>query len=120
MAWDRVCPAILEPRVPARWFVQIATHGRFARVGVTELSPNSRRLVEKVGGINSSPYTFAVSIIRVASSWDTTRRSNLFLSSRGLVTRPSTIFAPQGPASSFTMAIGKCLRLVVGFRMPPR
>src|SRR4051794_24310280 len=44
--------------------------------------------------------------------------SNLFLSKP--VTRPSAIFAPHGPASSFTTAMGKCCRFVVGFKIPPR
>ena len=113
-----VCPAMLEASVPARWFVKIVTVGRAAWPGVTALVPNSRRLDEKVGGITNSPYTLPVSSSCRASSWETIRISNLFLSKPEA--RPSAISPPNGPASSFTTAMGKCRRLVVGFKMPPR
>src|SRR6201993_3166338 len=118
MACVRVWPAMLDANVPARWFVKIAIEGRAAWAGVTALVPNSRRLDEKVGGMTNSPYTFPVSSNRRASSWETTRTSNLFLSKPEA--RPSAICPPYGPASSFTTAMGKFRRLVVGFKIPPR
>ncbi|CFE68310.1 Uncharacterised protein [Mycobacterium tuberculosis] len=113
-----VWPAMLAASVPARGFVEIVIAGRSVRVGVTALAPKSRSCDEKVGGISAEPYTAAVSSSRLASSGETTRMSNLFLSKPE--TRPSTICWPAGPASSFTNAIGKCRKLVMGFRMPPR
>ena len=75
MALVKVWPAMLEPKVPARWLVKIVTEGRSARVGETALSLKSVRLDEKDGGISSSPYTFALSSCRRASSWVSTRMS---------------------------------------------
>lgn len=105
MAWFSVCPAMPAPNVPARGLVKIVTEGRWALVGITALSPYSRKFDENVGGITNSPYACARSSSRLASSCETTRMSNLSLSSAE--PGPSTIFGPAVPASSFTTAIGK-------------